>query len=150
MRALLLIIALLCSHIGCAQPMSTRRFNVEGSTPLAQRNGGSNLNRSRADSRPAPVLPEAPGVSRAPREGAPAAPTGTAGRDEAEEGRPDAGGTTATAGSSDSESKEAAAPFSYSVAVAQPSSARGRLAAGLALGAGVIAIALWTLRRRLR
>jgi len=59
------------------------------------------------------------------------------------------GETTATVGSAESTSKDADAPFSYTVAVAQPGSKRGRVAAGIALGAAVVAVAVWAVRRRL-
>jgi hypothetical protein len=153
MRSHLLILALLLSHIGCAQPMSTRRFSVDERPPAAQaqRNGRTNeVSRGRAESGPRAVQPEEPGTSSpAPREGdTSTVPTGTAGR-RAVEAVTEGSGTTATGGSGEAKSKDADTPFSYSVSVAQPGSNRGRLVAAIALGAAVVAVALWAVRRRL-
>ena len=153
MRPLLLILALLLSQVGCAQPMSTRRFSVDERPPAVQRNGRTNeVNRDGAESGPRAVLAdEARGTSRpAPSEGeSPTAPIGTAGRRESE-AVTEGSGTTAAVGSGEVESKDDAdAPISYSVGVAQPGSNRGRVAAAVALGAAVVAVALWAVRRRL-
>jgi len=131
--------------------MSTRRFSAVEAQPAAQRNGRTtDVSRGRAASRPAPVLPDAQGTSSsAPSEGdTSTTPTGTVGRSEAE-AVTEGGETTATVGSAESTSKDADAPFSYTVAVAQPGSKRGRVAAGIALGAAVVAVAVWAVRRRL-
>jgi hypothetical protein len=152
MRPLLLILALLVSHTGCAQPLSTRRLADE-SPAIAQRNGRTKeVTPRRVESGRAATLPEAEGASsEAPREGAASTfpvPTGTAGRGESPTVT-DGSGTTATVGSAETEAKNADAPFSYSVAVEQPRSNRGRLAAAIALGAALVAAALWAVRRRL-
>ena len=151
MRALLLILAVLCSQVGCAQRLTTREFGADSGSPSVQRNGRASVAaRSRAESQPPTAIAEAQGLSgRAPREGnGPAAAIGTGGGDEVESA-PHAGAapTAATAGSSNS--AESDAPFSYSVGVEPPSTTRGWLGAGIALGAGVLAIALWALSRRL-
>ena len=152
MRPILLILALLLSQVGCAQPMSTRRFSVVERSPAVQRNGGTNeVKRDGAESGPRAVLADEPlGTSRPEPAGgdSSATPTGTAGRRESE-AVTESSGTTATVGGGEVESKDADAPFSYSVAVAQPGSNRGRLAAAIALGAAVVAVALWAVRRRL-
>src|SRR5688572_22832151 len=132
MRPILLILALLLSQVGCAQPMSTRRFSVDERPPAVQRNGGTNeVKRDGAESGPRAVLADEPlGTSRPEPAGgdSSATPTGTAGRRESE-AVTESSGTT--------------------VAVAQPGSNRGRLAAAIALGAAVVAVALWAVRRRL-
>jgi hypothetical protein len=151
MRALLIVLAMVCTHAGCAQPMATRPFSVERSRPPAQRdNRNPEANRSRAavPSRQEGVeSPSASGGQQPEARVSPATPTGTTGR-EAAEAVTDDGSATATGGSAVTESKDEEAPISYSVAVDHPSSSRRGLAAGIALGTGVIAVALWVLSRR--
>src|SRR5688572_13676445 len=123
MRPFLLILALLLSHVGCAQPMSTGRISVDGRPPAVQRNGRTNeVNRNGAESGPrAELADEARGTSSpAPSEGdSSTTPIGTAGRRESE-AVTEGSGTTAV-GSGVVESKDDVdAPISYSVGVAQP------------------------------
>jgi hypothetical protein len=133
--------------------MTTRPFSVDRNTPPAQRdNRNREANRSRAAVPPRQVPAESPDVSGGGhRRGAavpPAGPVGTAGRDDAG-ATIDGGRTSVAGGAAVTESTEAEAPISYTVAVDRPSSGRRGLVAGIALGAGVIAVALWALTRRL-
>ena len=152
MRALLLILALLCSQVGCAQRLTSREFGADSGTPTLQRNGRASVAaRSRAEAQLPTSIPEAQGLSgRAPLEGnGPATGIGTGGGDEVEsKSRAGAAAPTdATTGSSNS--TEFDAPFSYSVGVESPATTRGWLGAGMAVGAGVLAVALWAISRRL-